>query len=123
MLSKKDLIQIRTIIQEELKAALTIEIQYEKFDKNKGMKELIVKEFHLSVWLAEQFPNLVGALRGMQADTGKTNNRILTIIDNLKIINKTMLDSEKSFKVIASMSDKVKEIQQEDIIQIESKDI
>ncbi len=122
MLSKKDLKEIRTIVQEELKEALTIKIQYEKYNKEKGMKELMVKDFHLSVWLAEQFPDLVGALRGMQKDTGKTNNRILTITDNLKIVNKTLLDSEKSFKVIAAIGDKIKEIQQEDIIEIESKD-
>jgi len=120
MLSKKDLQQIRSIISEEINNALSIEIQYEKFDKEKGMKELIKKKFHLSVWLAEQFPDLVGALRGMQEDVNKSNNKITHVTDNLKIINKILIDNQNAFNCIAKISDRVKEIPQEDIIQIES---
>ena len=49
MLSKKDLNEIRTIIQEELKAALTIEVQYEKFNKDKGAKELKIEKHFLPI--------------------------------------------------------------------------
>jgi len=122
MLSKKDLDQIRTIIQEELKDALTIEIKYEKFDKEKGMKELITKKFHLPVWLADQFPHLTGALRGMQADTNKANNRMIDTAVNVQMFNQIMLDNENALKCIASISDKVKQIPQEELLQIESSD-
>ena len=49
MLSKKDLSNIRTIIQEELKDALNIGIKHDKFDKNTGIKEVIIKEFHRKI--------------------------------------------------------------------------
>ena len=122
MLSKKDLSNIRTIIQEELKDALTIGIKHDKFDKNTGIKEVIIKEFHLTVWLADQFPYLVGALRGMQSDTNKANNRMISTADSVKALNKIMIDNENALKCIAALNDKVKEIDQEDILTIESND-
>ncbi len=116
MLSKKDYDQIRTIIQEELKSALTIEIQYEKFNKDKGMNELIKKEFHLSVWLADQFPYLVGALRGMQEDVNKSNNRMCDTAGAVKLLTDIMIQTESSLKCISALSDKIKEVPQiEDI--------
>ena len=124
MLSKSDLNKIRTIIQEEtrtivqeeLKAALTIEIQYEKFDKDKGMKEALTKKFHLSVWLADQFPYLTGALRGMQEDTNKANNKMRNTAENVKKLTDIMIQAESSLKCISALSDKIKEVPQiEDI--------
>lgn len=112
MLSRKDLDQIRIIVQEELKAALTIEIQYEKTDKEKGLRELITKEFHLPVWLADQFPHLTGALRGMQEDCNKVNNKSMDIIDNVKALSQIMIDNENVLKCLASISDKTKEVPQ-----------
>ena len=120
MLTKKDLEKIRKIIQEELKAALTIEIQYEKTDKEKGLRESITKEFHLPVWLADQFPHLTGALRGMQEDCNKANNKMINTAENVKQLTEIMIQAENSMKCIAAISDQIKEISQEDIVQIES---
>ena len=120
MLSKKDYDQIRTIIQEELKAALTIEVQYEKFDKDKGVKELKTEKHFLPAWLVDLQPYLIGALRGMQEDVNKCNNKSIGIIDNVKVLSQIMIDNENALKCISAMSDKIKEVPQEDIIQIES---
>ena len=105
MLSKKDLESIRTIIQEELKEALTCEVQYEKFDKERGMKELKTEKWFLPEWLMYHQPELIGAIRGMQADVGKTNNRILDISN---------LISTYTF-----VPDDTKKIIKEEVIQIE----
>jgi len=117
MLSKKDLEQIRTIIQEELKAAFTVEIQYEKYDKEKGMKELKTEKWFLPEWLVDLQPHLIGALRGMQEDTNKANNRMKNTADNVNKMTEIMLLAENSMKCIAALSDKTKEV-----LQIESND-
>jgi len=108
MLSKKDLDQIRTIIQEELKAALTIEVQYEKYDKEKGMKELKTEKHFLPEWLVDLQPYLIGALRGMQEDCNKVNNKTLDIVDNVRQLSGIMLQAEDSLKCISAISDKDK---------------
>jgi hypothetical protein len=117
MLSKKDLKQIRTIIQEELKAAFTVEIQYEKYDKDKGMKELKTEKHFLPEWLVDLQPHLIGALRGMQEDTNKANNKMINTADNVNKMTEIMLLAENSMKCIAALSDKTKEV-----IQIENND-
>ena len=122
MLSKKDLTQIRTIIQEELKAAFTVEIQYEKYDKDKGIKELKTEKWFLPEWLVDLQPHLIGALRGMQEDTNKCNNKSIGIIDNVKLLTNIMIQAENSLKCISAMSDKMKQIPKEDIVEIESVD-
>ena len=118
MLSKKDLDQIRIIIQEELKAAFTIEIQYEKYDKEKGMKELKIEERFLPEWLVDLQPYLIGALRGMQEDCNKVNNKSIGIIDNIKALSQIMIDNENVLKCLASISDRTKEISSENIVKI-----
>jgi len=108
MLSKKDLEQIRTIIQEELKAAFTVEIQYEKFDKDKGIKELKTEKHFLPEWLVDFQPHLIGALRGMQEDSNKANNKMIGTAANVKALTKIMLQAENSMKCIAAISDQIK---------------
>ncbi len=111
MLSKKDLEQIRTIIQEELKEALTVEVQYEKFDKIKGMKELKIEKHFMPAWIMDWQPHLIGALRGLQEDANKTNNKMVKtseVVDKLKNI---MLQTEDSLKCLATFSDRIKEIE------------
>jgi len=112
MLTKKDLTQIRTIIQEELKAAFTVEIQYEKFDKDKGIKELKTEKHFLPEWLVDLQPYLIGALRGMQEDTNKANNKMINTADNVKQLTGIMIQAEDSLKCIAAISDKTKEVVQ-----------
>ena len=69
-------------------------------------------------WLVDLQPYLIGALRGMQEDTNKANNRMIGTASNVKALTGIMMQAENSLKCIAAISDKIKG----DTIQIESND-
>lgn len=125
MLSKNDKKWIKEtiqqIIQQELKEALTIEIQYEKFDKKRGIKELKTEKHFLPEWLAYYQPELIGAIQGMQVDIGKARNKMIGTAENVRLLIEIISQAEQflDYKFVPGT---VKEIIKEEVAQIENKD-
>lgn len=119
MLSKKDLDNIRTIIQEELKEALTIEVQMEKFDKERGMKELKTEKRFLPEWLVYLQPELIGVLQGLQVDIGKARNKMIGTAENVGLLIQIISQSEQ-FLDYKFVPDTVEKIAKEEVALIEN---
>lgn len=109
MLSKKDLDNIRTIIQEELKEALTIEVQLERFDKERGIKELKWEKRFLPEWLAHYQPELIGVLQGLQVDMGKARNKMIGTAENVGLLIQIISQSEQflNYKFVPGTVEKI----------------
>ncbi len=95
MLSIADKNRIRSIVQQELKEALTCEVQYEKFDKERGFKEVKNEKVFLPEWWVRYLPEFLGAMRGLQSDTNKANNRMMDTQKGLEAIAHVLIGIEK----------------------------
>lgn len=110
-MTKKDRYEIRSIIQEELKAALFRTITIERGPRQQGDPEKVIKEeqWNLLDFLAAYLPKIEAALRGMQEDTDKTKNRVVQSAERVEAIGSILIGMESAAKALAALSDRVKE--------------
>ena len=111
MLDKQDKIWLENTIERKIQEALTVEVQYERFDKEKGMKELKVEKEYLPVWWVEYLPGFLGATRGLQEDINKNNNKISKMDTKVSSIGNIFIQLEDSLRCIAALSDHVKQLE------------
>jgi hypothetical protein len=109
--------KIRQIIQEELSNFLVRTIEVEKADRpevGKTPKEgKIFEKVRVNVleWFCSYLPYIEGALRGMQQDIEKTNNKITRqIIPVLETLDSKLIGHEDNLKQIAELAEKLKPI-------------
>ena len=78
MISKKDLVAIRAIIQEELQTALVRKVTVERGPDKQGDPEKVIKEEEWNVldFMAAYLPKVEGAIRGVQADVDTAKNQV-----------------------------------------------
>lgn len=91
MLSKSD----KKWIKETIYEALTCEVQYEKFDKERGFKEVKNEKVFLPEWWVRYLPEFLGSMRGLQEDTNKANNKMMDTQEGLKAMSNILLGIEK----------------------------
>lgn len=124
-LSKEDkewlLISIKKIVVE----ALTVEMEFEKVRDDKSGQplakpEMKKEEVFLPSAILQMLPYHEGALRGMQIDVNKNNNKINDLDNKIGIIGDILNQTENSLKCLAKMSDAVKQIglNEESIIEV-----
>ncbi len=103
MLSKTDREDIREIIREELKTALFTTITVERGPEKNGDPEKVVKEEEWNVlhFLAAYLPQIQGALRGMQEDTNKANNRSIEGSGKFQALGELLIGLEESVTIMA----------------------
>ena len=110
MLSKSDKQWLEKTIREVVTEVLTVEVQMERFNKEKGMKEFkIEKLFMPNAWV-EYLPDHIGAIRGMQKDVNKSNNRALETKEIMRNMAGVILNLTESLRTIAEYSDNIKSL-------------
>jgi len=115
MLSNKDKKWITAAIREAVIGALTVEWTVEKVRDEKTGQPLAVTEkkteevFIPSVFL-QMLPYHEGALRGMQEDLNKNNNKINDMDNKLSSVGNILIQTENSLRCIAAMSDHIKSL-------------
>jgi len=104
MLSKGDRNWIKKTIQEEFKEALLWKITVDKGIRKPGDVErhYETEDVNVLAFLAKYLPFVEGALRGMQEDADKTNNKILDLPIKLESIASILMDSESTLIKLAS---------------------
>lgn len=116
MLSKKDKEWIEEIIERKVYDALTVKMRMEKVRDEKTGQPLAVKETkEEDVFLPAMLVQLIsfneGALRGMQEDMNKNNNKIEDFDTKLNAIAQIVIDTEDSLKKLAMVTDRIKELE------------
>ena len=113
MISKKDELRLREMIQQELKAALYRRITIEKGPRKQGDPEKTVTEEEWNVldFLCVYLPKIEAALRGMQEDLDHTKNNLAANNNALKVVGEALMSMESSAKRLAQFSDLVQEKQ------------
>lgn len=111
------------LIKQAVTEALTVEVTMEKVKDDKtglplAVKETTTKDVFLPSMLVELFPFYESAIRGMQEDLNKNNNKINNLEDKIKSVGNIMIQTENSLKCIAAMSDHIKQINIDNIKQI-----
>jgi hypothetical protein len=106
-LSKKDKEWLRKAIREEMIEVLTVEIEYEKPLKEEGRYTYRNEKHFIPFWWAEHLPQFVGAMRGLQADVGKSNNQMADTTEGLEAMSKILLGIEDGIKKFIAVSDKL----------------
>lgn len=122
MLSPKDKKFIKETIQQELKEALTCEVEYEQVDKEKGWKKVKTEKVFLPEWWIKYLPDFMGAMRGLQVDIGKARNKMIGTAENVRLLIDIISQSEQflDYKFVPGT---VKKIVKEEVAQIENKDL
>ncbi len=115
MLSSKDKQWIKTTIAEVVVDALTVEWTIEKVrDEKTGQPLAVPEKITEKVFIPSAFLQILpyheGALRGMQADVSKNNNKINDMDNKLSSVGNILIQTEKSLKCIAALSDHVKSL-------------
>ena len=116
MLKEKDKEFIKQSIKDGIQEALTVEWTVEKVRDEKTGQPLAVKEtkkekvFIPSVFI-QLMPYLEGALRGMQKDVNKNNNKVENMQNQIQVIGSIMAQTEDSLKIIAVISDHIKQLE------------
>ena len=104
MLSTKDKKWLENIIEQKITNALTVEVQYECFNKEKGFMERKCQNEYLPVWWVKYLPDFMGALRGMQEDTNKANNKMISTTEGINGIADILINMEKGVKTFIEMA-------------------
>jgi hypothetical protein len=115
MLSKKDKEWIKDVIKTAVTEALTVEWTIEKVrDEKTGLPLAVVERKTEEVFIPSVFIQLLsyheGALRGMQEQTCKHSGKIDEVTSTMKIIGNIVLQTEKSLKQLAAVSDHIKQL-------------
>ncbi len=125
MLSNKDKQWITAAIREAVIGALTVEWTVEKVKDDKTGQPLAVaekktEEVFIPSMILQMLPYHEGALRGMQQDLNKNNNKINDMDNKLSSVGNILIQTENSLKCIAAMSDHLKTLgfEPEDEIQL-----
>lgn len=121
MLSNKDKEWIKQIIKEEFERQLTVPIKMEKRRDIKSGKPLAVpdmeiKNVHLPAFLFEYIPFLEGAIRGVQEQMCIVGN---SLNPRIEAVANILIQFENSLKCLATLSDKIKQIETQNINLIE----
>ena len=107
---------IRDIVQTELKAALVRTIEVEKASRPgegepKEGKVFEKVEVNVLEWFTSYLPYIEGALRGMQKDIGKVNNKIFKDLSpTIKAMGSIFIKHEKDLIEINKLARKLKPI-------------
>ena len=107
MLSKKDLENIRGLIQEELKALVFRDIVMECGPKKPGDPEgKTQKEMTVNIldMMAEYLPRTEGALRGVQADINTCTNTLTTESNRIEAMGNALLSFQTPIMGIANIA-------------------
>jgi uncharacterized coiled-coil protein SlyX len=112
--------KLKTIIQEAVINALTVEITLEKRrDEKTGVPLAVPKiqkeKVFLPSFLVQQISFQEGAFRGLQEDVNKKNNAIDKLADKLDVVGKTLLGMESSAKRLAGFTDALRLLQSNDV--------
>lgn len=116
---KKDIEEVRKIIQDEIKEAFVREFTVEKGKRQPGDPEKRFETMKMPVtdFLAHYIPLVEGALRGMQetVDRVKNNvNRNTAQLEQstrqLEAVGNILIGMEKSAKLLAETSDAIKRL-------------
>ena len=115
MISKKDELRLREMIQQELKAALYRRITIEKGPRKQGDPEKTVTEEEWNVldFFCVYLPKIEAALRGMQEDLDHTKNSLAANNNALKVVGEALMAMESSAKRLAQFSDLLQKAQKE----------
>jgi len=123
MLSKKDKEWLTETIRKEIKNALTVKVKWEKKRDMKTGKPLAVpdieiKDVYLPDMWVEMLPFQEGAFRGLQKQVCLSDNKISKY---LGVVNNILLENKDSLKCLASITDRVKELDLIEVKKIEDK--
>ena len=115
MLTKGDKQFIKQAIREGIKEALTVEWTLEKVRDEKTGQPLAIKETKKEkVFIPSMFiqlmPYLEGAIRGVQEDISKNNNKINIMTKKVQSVGNILLQAEESFRMLASSADRAKQV-------------
>ena len=113
MLSNKDKQWIKEAIKEVVVDSLTVEWTIEKVrDEKTGQPLAVPERITEKVFIPSAFLQILpyheGALRGVQEDMNKNNNKINDMNNKLSSVGNILLQTENSLKCIAAMSDHLK---------------
>lgn len=106
---------IKDSIKEAVIEALTVEMTIEKVRDEKTGQPLAVKQVKtektfLPSFLAQILPYYEGALRGMQKDVEKNNNKIIGVDEKIQAVGDILIQTENSLKALAALSDHIKQL-------------
>ena len=101
MLTKAD----KEFITKTIHEALTVNIQYERFNKERGLKELKTEDVFLPNFWVQYLPEFMGALRGMQETTDHTKNRACETKEAVAALGGIMLQFEEGIKSVVKFAD------------------
>lgn len=122
LLTDADREEIRTIFQEELKACLGRTIKVEKGPRKQGdpEKTIEIEEVDLVSWMIIYIPRIEAALRGLQEDIDRTVNTVEIQTKQVNAIGSLLMGLENSMQSIASLSDDIKKITANPIMELEN---
>lgn len=109
-LDKNDKIWLENIIERKIQDALTVEVQYEKFDKERGLTERKTENVYLPVWWVQYLPEFMGAFRGLQEDTNKASNKMIDTQKGLQAMADVLMNIEHGVKQFIEMGNKMEQI-------------
>ena len=111
-MNKKDKGILRDIVRQELESALCREITVERGPRKNGDPEKTLDMVRGSVldFLAEYLPRIEGALRGLQADINRTNNRVTGQVKKIDLLGQTLVDLEQPIRQISGFSDELRRL-------------
>lgn len=122
-LSDKDKEWLLTAIKQIVIESLTVEWTMEKTrDEKTGQPlakpELKKENIFIPSAILQMLPYHEGALRGMQEDVNKNNNKINDLDEKIKFIGNILIQTENSLKCLASISDNIKKVDLDNPINI-----
>ena len=122
-MKQKDIDQIRQIIKEEIKSALTIPVRYERRKDIKtgqplATPEIEMRDLYIPDFIVEYLPYTEGAIRGVQEQMCTLSS---DVNPKIEAVANVLIQFENSLKCVAAMSDRIKQIEN-DKLQIEDKD-
>jgi len=109
MLSKKDKEWLESIIEEKIRAALTVKVRFEKRRDIKtgvslAIPEIEIKDVYLPAHWVEFLPFYEGAIRGVQETTDHVKNSLAKDNGAMKAMAEILLGLEPGIKQIAGLS-------------------
>ena len=110
MLDKQDKQWLENTIERKITEALTVEVQYEKFDKERGLKELKTEDVYLPVWWVQYLPEFMGSFRGLQEDVNKASNKMMNTQEGLQAMADVLMNIEHGVKQFIEMGNKMEQL-------------
>jgi hypothetical protein len=109
MLSKKDKEWLETVIEEKIRAALTVKVRFEKKRDIKtgvplAVPEIEIKDIYLPAHWIEFLPFYEASIRGVQETTDHVKNSLGKDDAALKSVAGILLGLEPAIKQIAGLS-------------------